>query len=56
MKRFGQIIGVDPQQFEKYKAYHAAVWPEVLKMMSSCFVITYQSIHFKTFNSNEPNR
>jgi len=31
MKRYGQIIGVDPQNFQKYKEYHAAVWPEVLK-------------------------
>ena len=31
MRRFGQIIGVDPGQFEKYREYHAAVWPEVLE-------------------------
>ena len=31
MKRFGQIIGVNPEHFEEYKKYHAAVWPDVLK-------------------------
>jgi len=36
MRRFGQIIGVDPQNFEKYKKYHAAVWPEILEMVKTC--------------------
>jgi len=45
MKRFGQIIGVDPQQFEKYKAYHAAVWPEVLKMITACNIRNYSIFH-----------
>jgi L-rhamnose mutarotase len=30
MTRFGQLIGVKPDRFEAYKAYHAKVWPEVL--------------------------
>ncbi|NJK96765.1 MAG: L-rhamnose mutarotase, partial [Bacteroidales bacterium] len=45
MKRYGQIIGVDPQQFEKYKAYHAAVWPEVLKMIELCNIRNYSIFH-----------
>ena len=45
MKRFGQIIGVDPQQFEKYKAYHAAVWPEVLEMITTCNIRNYSIYH-----------
>ena len=45
MKRFGQIIGVDPQNFEKYKAYHAAVWPEILQMITACNISNYSIFH-----------
>ena len=45
MKRFGQIIGVDPQQFEKYKKYHSAVWPEVLEMITACHIRNYSIYH-----------
>jgi len=45
MKRYGQTIGVDPQQFEKYKAYHAAVWPEVLEMITACNIRNYSIFH-----------
>ena len=45
MKRFGQIIGVDPQNFEKYKAYHAAVWPEILEMITACNISNYSIFH-----------
>jgi L-rhamnose mutarotase len=45
MKRFGQIIGVDPLQFEKYKEYHTAVWPEVLEMIKACNINNYSIYH-----------
>ncbi len=45
MKRFGQIIGVDPLSFEKYKEYHAAVWPEILKMITACNITNYSIFH-----------
>jgi L-rhamnose mutarotase len=45
MKRFGQIIGVDPRQFESYKKYHEAVWPDVLKMISECNIRNYSIFH-----------
>ena len=45
MKRFGQIIGVDPQNFERYKEYHAAVWPEVLAMITACNISNYSIFH-----------
>lgn len=45
MKRFGQIIGVDPQNFERYKEYHAAVWPEVLSMIKACNISNYSIFH-----------
>jgi L-rhamnose mutarotase len=33
MQRYGQIIGVKPEQIEAYERIHAAVWPEVLDMI-----------------------
>jgi len=45
MRRFGQIIGVDPQKLEEYKAYHAAVWPEVLAMITACNIHNYSIFH-----------
>ena len=45
MKRFGQIIGVDPQSFERYRNYHTAVWPDVLKMINECNIRNYSIFH-----------
>lgn len=45
MKRFGQIIGVDPQNFDRYKKYHAAVWPEILDMITKCNITNYSIFH-----------
>jgi L-rhamnose mutarotase len=46
MKRFGQVIGVRPEYFERYKKYHAAVWPGVLDMIKKCNMQNY-SIYYK---------
>ncbi|MFV0592210.1 MAG: L-rhamnose mutarotase [Draconibacterium sp.] len=46
MKRYGQIIGVKPECLESYKKYHAAVWPEVLDMITRCNIRNY-SIFYK---------
>ena len=46
MKRFGQVIGVRPEHFERYKKHHAAVWPEVLDMIKKCNMQNY-SIFYK---------
>lgn len=45
MKRFGQIIGVDPQRFDEYKKYHAQVWPEILAMIHDCNIRNYSIFH-----------
>jgi L-rhamnose mutarotase len=45
MKRFGQIIGVRPEHFEEYRKYHAAVWPEILKMIEACNIHNYSIFH-----------
>jgi L-rhamnose mutarotase len=45
MKRFGQIIGVKPDQFELYRKYHAEVWPEILDMITKCNIRNYSIFH-----------
>ena len=46
MQRYGQIIGVKPEKFTEYARYHAAVWPEILAMISACNIRNY-SIYLK---------
>ena len=41
MRRFGQIIGVKPDQIAAYEQLHAQVWPEVLMMIESCHMHNY---------------
>lgn len=45
MKRYGQLIGVSPEDFERYKKYHAAVWPGVLDMIRKCNIRNYSIFH-----------
>lgn len=41
MRRYGQLIGLKPGQIEAYERLHAAVWPEVLAMISACHIHNY---------------
>lgn len=41
MQRIGMVIGVKPEKIEDYKRLHAAVWPEVLAMISACSIRNY---------------
>jgi L-rhamnose mutarotase len=45
MKRYGQVIGVGPENLEWYKKYHSAVWPEVLDMIKKCNMQNYSIFH-----------
>lgn len=45
MKRFGQIIGLKPEHLERYKEYHAAVWPVVLETIKKCNISNYSIFH-----------
>ena len=45
MKRFGQVIGVREEHFDKYVKYHAEVWPGVLKMIEECNIRNYSIFH-----------
>src|SRR5258707_13509795 len=41
MQRFGQIIGIKPENLEQYTRLHAAVWPEVLQTIAGCNIRNY---------------
>lgn len=45
MKRYGMVIRVRPERFEEYKRHHAAVWPDVLAMISRCHIRNYSIYH-----------
>ena len=45
MKRYGSVIGVRAEKLEEYKKLHAAVWPDVLKMIKECNIVNY-SIYY----------
>ena len=36
MQRMGMVIGLKPEKIAEYKRLHAAVWPEILDMISKC--------------------
>jgi L-rhamnose mutarotase len=40
------VLRVKPEATERYKQYHAAVWPEVLERIEKCGIHNY-SIYFK---------
>jgi L-rhamnose mutarotase len=41
MQRIAQIIKVKPEDIERYKEIHQAVWPEVLATISHCNISNY---------------
>ena len=41
MKRYGMVIGLRPEKLAEYKKLHAAVWPEVLRMIHACHIRNY---------------
>jgi L-rhamnose mutarotase len=41
MQRMGMVIGLKAEHIDEYKRLHAAVWPEVLAMISKCNIRNY---------------
>ena len=41
MQRMGQVIGLNAEKIAEYKRLHAAVWPDVLKMITECSIRNY---------------
>lgn len=41
MQRKGMVIGLNAEKIAEYKRLHAAVWPDVLSMISACHIRNY---------------
>ena len=41
MQRYGSVIGVNEEKITEYKALHAAVWQDVLRMIKECNIQNY---------------
>ena len=41
MQRMGLVLGIKPEAIAEYKRVHAAVWPEVLDLISDCNIRNY---------------
>ncbi len=41
MQRMGMVLGLKPERIAEYKRLHAAVWPEVLAMITACNIRNY---------------
>jgi len=41
VQRFGMVTGIKPDKIEYYKKLHAAVWPQVKKMIEECNIRNY---------------
>jgi L-rhamnose mutarotase len=41
MQRMGMMIGLEPDMVQTYKRLHAAVWPDVLDLISRCNIRNY---------------
>jgi len=41
MQRMGMVIGLKAEKVAVYKRLHAAVWPEILEMISACNIRNY---------------
>ena len=45
MERHGSVLRIKSGELEEYKAYHADVWPEILKTIRECNVRNYSIYH-----------
>jgi L-rhamnose mutarotase len=41
MERYGAVIQLHPDKIAEYRRLHAAVWPDVLKMIKQCNIRNY---------------
>lgn len=41
MQRMGMMIGLNAEKVAEYRRLHAAVWPEILSMISECNIRNY---------------
>jgi L-rhamnose mutarotase len=53
MTRYGMVIHLRPEKVEEYRQLHAAVWPDVLRMIRQCHIRNY-SIYLRTMDDGQP--
>lgn len=41
VRRFGQVLGLDPAKLETYKRYHADIWPEIADAIHTAGIRNY---------------
>lgn len=51
-QRYGMVIGVRQDKLDEYKRLHAAVWPDVLKMLKECNIRNY-SIYLRQLDNGK---
>ena len=52
MRRIGSVIKVRAEKIDEYKRLHAAVWPDVLKMIADCGIRNY-SIYLRRLDDEQ---
>jgi L-rhamnose mutarotase len=52
MKRYGMVIGLRAEKIDEYKKLHAAVWPDVLRMIKECNIRNY-SIYLRRLEDGQ---
>lgn len=52
MKRYGMVIGLNADKLDEYKTLHAAVWPEVLRMIQQSNIRNY-SIYLRQLGDGQ---
>ena len=52
MKRYGMIIGLRAEKLDEYKRLHAAVLPDVLKMIKQCHIQNF-SIYLRQLDDGQ---
>ena len=52
MKRYGMVLGLRAGNVEEYNELHAAVWPDVLRMIRECHIRNY-SIFLRTLDDGQ---
>ena len=60
MRRFGQVIGLDPDRLDEYRSYHAEVWPEIAQALRDAGIRNYTIYYrdgqlFGTFEYHGPD-
>ena len=54
LKRFGQVIGIKPEDIEEYEELHANAWPTIIQIIkdaniSNYSIFRYQNLLFAYF-------